>query len=100
MPEIGSSGLMSGDGRRRVGHRPQVTAPILDSTNADFKSFVLSVMKRTSDRAVMAVTCAHYKSVSKPTLNQPLSGTTSMSSAPGATCSPPSRQQLVEQKKP
>ena len=30
MPEIGSSGLMSGDGRRSVGHRPQATAPILD----------------------------------------------------------------------
>ena len=82
-----------------------------DLPNADFKSFVLSVMKRTSDRAVMAVTCAHYKSVnnvrasrrslvSKPSLNQPRSGTTSMSSAPGATRSPSSRQQLVEQKKP
>ena len=33
MPEIGSSGLMSGDGKRGVGHRPQATAPILDSTN-------------------------------------------------------------------
>src|SRR5512133_1425089 len=31
MPEIGSSGLMSGDGKRGVGHRPQATAPILDS---------------------------------------------------------------------
>src|SRR5712672_4361511 len=77
--------------------RPEVIGEGLkrrDLPNADFKSFVLSVMKRTSDRAVMAVTCAHYKSVSKPTLNQPLSGTTSMSSAPGATCSPSSRQQL------
>jgi putative tryptophan/tyrosine transport system substrate-binding protein len=34
MPEIGSSGLMSGDGKRGVGHRPQATAPILDSTRA------------------------------------------------------------------
>ena len=33
MPEIGTSGSMSGDGKRGVGHRPQVTAPILDSTN-------------------------------------------------------------------
>jgi hypothetical protein len=32
MPEIRSSGLMSGDGKRGVGHRPQATAPILDST--------------------------------------------------------------------
>jgi hypothetical protein len=34
MPEIGTSGLMSGDGKRGVGHRPQATAPILDSTGA------------------------------------------------------------------
>ncbi len=32
MPETGTSGSMSGDGKRGVGHRPQVTAPILDST--------------------------------------------------------------------
>ena len=35
MPEIGASGLMSGGGKRGVGHRPQATAPILDSTNCD-----------------------------------------------------------------
>ena len=35
MPETGTSGSMSGDGKRSVGHRPQVTAPILDSTNND-----------------------------------------------------------------
>src|SRR6266540_5865461 len=34
MPEIGTSGLMSGDGKRGVGHRPQATAPILDSTKS------------------------------------------------------------------
>jgi hypothetical protein len=34
MPEIGTSGSMSGDGKRSVGHRPQATAPILDSTIA------------------------------------------------------------------
>jgi hypothetical protein len=34
MPEIGTSGLMSGDGKRSVGHRPQATAPILDSTRS------------------------------------------------------------------
>jgi hypothetical protein len=27
MPEIGTSGSMSGDGKRSVGHRPQATAP-------------------------------------------------------------------------
>jgi hypothetical protein len=35
MPEIGTSGSMSGDGKRSVGHRPQATAPILDSTDPD-----------------------------------------------------------------
>jgi hypothetical protein len=33
MPEIGTSGSMSGDGKRGVGHWPQATAPILDSAN-------------------------------------------------------------------
>jgi hypothetical protein len=32
MPEIGTSGSMSGDGKRSVGRRPQAAAPILDST--------------------------------------------------------------------
>jgi hypothetical protein len=32
MPEIGTFGLMSGDGKRSAGRRPQATAPILDST--------------------------------------------------------------------
>src|ERR1700722_2499689 len=36
MPEIGMSVSMSGDGKRSVGHRPQATAPILDSTIAVF----------------------------------------------------------------
>jgi hypothetical protein len=33
MPEIGTSLSMSGDGKRSVGHRPQATALILDSTD-------------------------------------------------------------------
>jgi hypothetical protein len=37
MPEIGTSGSMSGDGKRGVGHRPQATAPILDSTIASVR---------------------------------------------------------------
>ena len=35
MPEIGMSVSMSGDGKRSVGHRPQATAPILDSTDPE-----------------------------------------------------------------
>ena len=35
MPEIGTSGSMSGDGKRGVGQNGLVTAPILDSTKAD-----------------------------------------------------------------
>jgi hypothetical protein len=34
MPEIGTSGSMSGDGKRSAGLRAQATAPILDSTIA------------------------------------------------------------------
>src|SRR6516164_8330455 len=33
MREIRTSGSMSGDGKRGVGHRPQATAPFLDSTS-------------------------------------------------------------------
>ncbi len=35
MPENGTSGSMSEDGKRSVGHRPQATAPILDSTETE-----------------------------------------------------------------
>ena len=37
MPEIDTFGLMSGGGKRSVGHRPQATAPILDSTATDIR---------------------------------------------------------------
>jgi len=37
MPEIGTSGSMSGDGRRGAGHRPQAIAPILDSTSSSVR---------------------------------------------------------------
>ena len=42
MPEIGTSGSMSGDGKRSAGLRPQATAPILDSTE----------LKATSENSV------------------------------------------------
>ncbi len=32
MPEIGTSGLMSGEGKRSDAHKAQATAPLLDST--------------------------------------------------------------------
>jgi hypothetical protein len=38
MPEIGMSVSMSRDGKRSAGHRPQATAPILDSTIAGRRS--------------------------------------------------------------
>jgi hypothetical protein len=37
MREIRTSGSMSGDGKRGVGHRPQATAPILDSTDSEHR---------------------------------------------------------------
>ncbi len=37
MPEIGTSSSMSGDGKRSVGHWPQTTAPVLDSTEGEVR---------------------------------------------------------------
>jgi len=48
MPEIGTSGSMSGDGKRSVGHRPQATAPILDSTESDVPAPARAVATFTS----------------------------------------------------
>ena len=45
MPEIGTPGLMSGDGKRGVGHRPQATAPILDFTATDFRQRTAPFLK-------------------------------------------------------
>jgi hypothetical protein len=49
MPEIGTSSSMSGDGKRSVGHRPQTTAPVLDSTDSDIPQLLgrLFGVKRT-----------------------------------------------------
>jgi hypothetical protein len=52
MPEIGSSGLMSGDGKRSVGHRPQATAPILDSTSADVRQLAYSKLRSAPMRSL------------------------------------------------
>jgi hypothetical protein len=43
MPEIGTSSSMSGDGKRSVGHRPQATAPVLDSTTSDLPADLIEV---------------------------------------------------------
>src|SRR5712664_3116917 len=63
MPEIGTSGSMSGDGKRSVGHRPQATAPILDSTtSADFggaPSRQLSELLRASRKQASDTIGAH-----------------------------------------
>ena len=45
MPEIGTPGLMSGDGKRGVGHRPQATAPILDFTEPTSDSKLLGTQR-------------------------------------------------------
>jgi hypothetical protein len=42
MPEIGLSGLMSGDGKRGVGQRPEATAPILDSTKGEVAGYSMT----------------------------------------------------------
>jgi hypothetical protein len=43
MPEIGTSSSMSGDGKRSVGHRPQTTAPVLDSTISEVATRLIEV---------------------------------------------------------
>ena len=64
MPEIGTSGSMSGDEKRSVGHRPQATALILDSTRSKgeelsaSKCGPVSTRKQTSaNRPVMSQMC-------------------------------------------
>jgi hypothetical protein len=51
MREIRTSGSMSGDGKRGVGHRPQATAPILDSTFAPSRPAARHVRERCIHRA-------------------------------------------------
>jgi len=54
MPEIGTSGSMSGDGKRSVGHRPQATALILDSTRltADLGDKLAAVGIKDNERNI------------------------------------------------
>ena len=61
MPEIGTSGLMSGDGKRGVGHRPQATAPILDSTKCEVPTCVGNVCSRGNcGRDVLALSLTGF----------------------------------------
>ena len=65
MPEIGTSGSMSGDGKRGVGHRPQATAPILDSTEETLvKALGMLGSEHTGERDNAAVTLAIFSSFS------------------------------------
>jgi hypothetical protein len=60
MPEIGTSGLMSGDGKRGDGQRPQATAPILDSTIATLADLLERVPSGTCiHRKAPPIHCAH-----------------------------------------
>jgi hypothetical protein len=52
MREIRTSGSMSGERKRSDGHRPQVTAPLLDSTRHD------SVVRKPTCIAVHLRTCS------------------------------------------
>ena len=57
MPEIGTLGLMSGDGKRSAGHRPQATAPILDSTKA-----AVSIIARVGPEVGVVLPMAAHRS--------------------------------------
>ena len=50
MPEIGMSSSMSGDGKRGAGHRPQATAPILDSTASPAARTEMSALLRNQQQ--------------------------------------------------
>ena len=61
MPEIGTSGSMSGDRKRGVGHRPQATAPILDSTEGEVLTCVRNVCSLGScGRDVLALSLTGF----------------------------------------
>src|ERR1700674_195861 len=63
MPEIGMSVSMSGDGKRSVGHRPQATAPILDSTDnvfAEYDRVKLTDIVAPKDAALKSVVVHNY----------------------------------------
>ena len=63
MPEIGTSGLMSGDGKRGDGQKAQATAPILDSTIGDihpasrFTRLRSCSMSQTNELAALPPAC-------------------------------------------
>jgi hypothetical protein len=58
VPEIGTLGLMSGGGKRIAGHRPQVTAPTLDSTFASDERILMTAVAPGCVK-----TCADQKSL-------------------------------------
>src|SRR2546430_11599255 len=55
MPEIGTSGSMSGDGKRSDAGMAQATAPILDSTICDlWRHLIEGCLRRLSGRVATA----------------------------------------------
>jgi hypothetical protein len=58
MPEIGTSGLMSGDGKRGDGQRPQATAPILDSTKLDVEARLFSIARKPETHLFSTEACS------------------------------------------
>jgi hypothetical protein len=49
MPEIGTSGSMSGEGNGVLANRPQATAPVLDSTLKDMNVMREAVEERAGE---------------------------------------------------
>ena len=66
MPEIGTSGSMSGDGKRGVGHRPQATAPILDSTKATSQAR-MRLLEGNGNATLQTARCPSAMSIIQPT---------------------------------
>jgi hypothetical protein len=80
MPEIGMSVSMSGDGKRSVGHRPQATAPILDSTTPSVTG-VSSARQPSGDKLPNQV-CAWFLAIRASRRHAATSSTSVGSSSP------------------
>jgi hypothetical protein len=57
MPEIGTSGLMSGMGNGAMAKGPQATAPILDSTEAEVDLADAVDYRRPLDGSALSFSC-------------------------------------------
>ena len=80
MPEIGTSSSMSGDGKRGVGHRPQATAPILDSTDSEMAEVPVD-FRYLAYSGLVLLTASFSESGQQRTSSAPRAGSTAKGSS-------------------